>query len=31
VIKGRTTLLSPIWNDDQNEDTEFDDWNDEDE
>ena len=31
VIKGKTTLLSPIWNDDQNEDTEFDDWNDGDE
>lgn len=27
VIKGKTTLLSPIWTDDQIEDTEFDLWN----
>lgn len=31
VIKGKTTLLSPIWDDDQIEDTEFDLWNDEEE
>lgn len=31
VIKGKTTLLSPIWNDDQIEDTEFDNWSDEEE